>query len=147
MALTFGNKPNSLEFLKPTIEIIKNILHTCVSLNGEVFKIVIGFITCDAPAKAFVKGIKQFNAKAGCDKCKVIGVSIEGSTVFKDLECERRTDYGFRRHIEDNHHNTTSPFTELPIDMVKAFNVDYMHCALLGVMKNLLKIYLGMCII
>ena len=67
--------------------------------------------------------------------------------MFKDLDCEKRTDDGFRRHIDDNQHNTTSPFTELLIDMVKAFNVDYMHCALLGVMKKLLKIYLGMCII
>ena len=27
--------------------------------------------------------------------------------------------------------------------MVKAFNVDYMHCTLLGVMKKLLNIYMS----
>ena len=59
--------------------------------------------------------------------------------MFKDIDREKRTDDGFRRLIDDNHHNTTSPYTELSINMIKSFNVDYMHCALLDVMNKLLK--------
>ena len=69
----FGNKPKDLEFLIDTLSGIKYILFSGIIVKDKVYTILFRCVTCDAPAKAFVKGTKQFNGKHGCDKCKSLG--------------------------------------------------------------------------
>lgn len=49
-----------------------------------------------------------------------------------------RTDQAFQSQEQKGHHNASSPFRQLPIDMVKSFPLDYMHSVCLGVMRKLL---------
>ena len=65
------------------------------------------------------------------------------SNIFLDTIIQKITDAEFRVMVDNNHHNCETPFITLPINMVDSFNVDYMHCELLGVMNKLLKIYVG----
>ena len=148
ICLTYGKKPDNLDFLKNTIQNLKNLLINGLNFNGRELTFSIKCIVCDAPAKAFVKGVKQFNSTYGCDKCTMKSVHIERTPCYLNTEFINRTNEEFREFSYDfvnflNHQILQSPFTNLDIDMIKDFNIDYMHCVLLGVMKKLLKIYLN----
>ena len=88
-------------------------------------------ITCDAPAKSFVRGSKQFNSTHGCDKCLILGKNIKGSNCYLETSFTKRTDIDFRNKTYALHHNYDTPLSRLRIDMVTTFNVDYMHYVLL----------------
>ena len=119
------------------------LLTNGIHINGELYRFILHVITCDAPAKSFVKGVKQFNGKEGCNECHTLSKNINGSSIYIGTDFICRTDSEFRVQSSPAHHIRNSPFTDLDIDMIKIFNVDYMHCVLLGVTKKLLKTYLG----
>ena len=73
----------------------------------------------------------------------ILGKRVQCSNVFIGTAFSKRTDSDFRSKTYPLHHNCNTPLSNLPIDMVKAFNVDYMHCTLLVVMKKLLHIYMS----
>lgn len=58
---------------------------------------------------------------------------------FPTLNAPRRTDDDFRSKKFSLHHNTDTPLTDLPIDMIKSFPVgDELHLLHVGIMKKLL---------
>ena len=44
----------------------------------------------------------------------------------------------FRQLEDDDHHHGATPLCNLPINMIKAFPIDYMHLVCLGVMRHLI---------
>ena len=128
-------KPQTLEFLLDFVEELKILMNAGVEGKDVIVKNII----CDAPARAFVKGIKQFNAFYGCDFCDVKG-EYDGRMLFLH-DGTQRTDSSFRQKINIEHHKEDSPFLQLNIDMVKQFPIDPMHCVDLGVTKRLLVLW------
>ena len=132
-----NNKPQDKDFL---IDFVRELQLLCI--NGIDSKPVkIRNVICDAPARCMVKGIKQFNARHGCDFCDVLGQYKERRMLFL-YEGNPRTDLSFRSKQDAEHHKCDSAFlTVSDLDMIKQFPVDPMHCVDLGVTKRLLILW------
>ena len=128
-----GAKPSDQDFLK---KIIQELQHLRASgLNG--WSIRERFVICDAPARALIKGIVQFNGRYGCDNCEVRGL-FDGRMMFLE-KGTLRTDASFRVESNKLHHKCPSEFLNLPIDMIRQFPLDVMHCVDLGVTRRMLN--------
>ena len=125
-------KPQNQDFLSDTIHELKELQHE--GFNGLPFRV--RFVICDAPARALVKVIIQYNGKYGCDFCDVFGV-WNGRMMFLE-KGNLRTDESFRNEDNPQHHKYPSAFLELRIDVIKQFPLDVMHSIDLGVTKRLL---------
>ena len=122
-----GNeKPPLTDFLKPLID----EMITC--------EIKVEVIICDSPARSFVKCTKYPGSYSACDRCTVRGEYVEGRVTYEECDCSPRTDENFRAQIDEDHHTSTSPLLQLPLDMVKSFSLDYQHLVCLGTMRRML---------
>ena len=139
VVLSYGSsKPKDLEFLEDVVQDLAHILEHGLKDGDRVLQVTLRCVVCDAPARALVKGTKLCSGYFECDKCAQEGMWI-GRVVYpivKDVNL--RTDVSFRRKVNLEHHNNESPFSALPIDMIKKFPIDYMHQLCLGVMKKLI---------
>ena len=99
-------------------------------------------ITYDGPAKLFVRDSKKLNSNHGSDKCHKLGTNINGSNCYLETSFTKRTDRDFRNKTYKLNPNCDIPLNRLRIDIVTTFNVDYMHCALIGITKKNLKIFI-----
>jgi len=131
-------KPSDLGFLSDFIAESKILSENGFLYNGTQLYVKIVCVVCDAPAKAFVKGIVQFNGKYGCDRCIQKGEYSEGRMVFLHTDSPLRTDESFRLQENAEHHKKQSPFCDLPLNMINDFPIDYMHLVNLGVTKRLM---------
>ena len=145
VALTLGeSKPKDLDFLSDVIQEVKDLqIHGLHDTElSKAFHIHVQAFVCDAPAKAFVKSVKQYSGYHGCDKCAQRGV-WKGRMTYPEVEnLELRTDEAFRSQRIPEHHHGISPICDLAVDMVAIFPIDYMHQVCLGVMKRLLLAWL-----
>ncbi len=125
-----------LTFLDDVIADLKDLLSGGLQYRERNFTINVLCIVCDAPAKAFTRGTKLCSGYYGCDKCDQKGEWFVTYQATENLTL--RTDASFRSQVQPEHHNSNTPFIQLPIDLIKRFPIDYMHQACLGVMKRLL---------
>lgn len=142
IALT-ETKPKSLDFIKVIADEINIMLTNGFAWGEGTLKVKLRCITCDAPAKAMVKCIKQFSGYYGCDKCTQKG-TWEGRMTYQQVhDLTLRDDISFREQHQPEHHHehAVSPFSNLQIDMVKSFPADYMHQCCLGVMRKMLLLW------
>ncbi|KAL0194562.1 hypothetical protein M9458_008134, partial [Cirrhinus mrigala] len=137
------SKPKTPDFVHETIQELAELMQQGLIWKGKHLNIKLRCITCDAPAKAMVKCVKQFSGYYGCDRCTQRG-SWEGRMTYPEVDnLNLRTDQSFRECWQPEHHQEEkiSPFSVLPVDMVKSFPIDYMHQSCLGVMKKLLLMW------
>lgn len=74
VALSCGNsKPNDRNFLNDTIQEMKKLQDEGMVYRGRQVNILLTYVVCDAPARAMVKGIKQFSRYYGCERCIWLG--------------------------------------------------------------------------
>lgn len=137
-------KPESVnEFLLPFVNEGKIILgEGGIFINNVLVKIIINCFICDAPAKAFISGVKNHTGYFGCTKCVVEGDFLENRVVFLELDCTSRTDESFATRHQPEHHREYSVLESLGIGMVSKIPLDYMHLVCLGVMKKLLQFWI-----
>lgn len=138
-------KPTVLnDFLRPFVIELNGLLQNGMNINGNRLDISIRAFICDTPARAFLKGIVNFNHRHGCQKCTLQGTHLNSRMSFYRLpddysnrETYLRTDENFRNRLTPEHHRELSILEELPIDMIIVFVIaDQLHLLHLGVMKR-----------
>lgn len=136
------SKPKDVAtYLNSFIDELLQLLDSGLTINGHRISIKIRCFICDTPARAFIKGVINFNGKYGCIKCTTKGTysHISRTMVFPDSKASKRTDEHFRAKEYSDHQRCDSPLIRLPIDMVEDIVVaDSLHLLELGVMKKLL---------
>ncbi|XP_049703545.2 uncharacterized protein LOC110377675 [Helicoverpa armigera] len=139
----FGiGKPKSLKlYLEDFVNETKCILQEGIQIEDKKISVKIRCFICDSPARAFIKGVCNFNGMHGCLKCTTVGeYSHRSHTVFfSSRKFPDRNNEDFRAKKYGAHHKADSPLLELPIDMVQDIPVgDSLHLIDLGIMKRLL---------
>ena len=71
-----------------------------------------------------------------CDKCVQRGVYVERRITYPDMDATLRTHESFIQQLYPDHHIGISPLTDLNIDMIETFTLDYLHVVLLGVTRK-----------
>ena len=135
--------PDLAAFLDPFLKEMKKLEQRSLTVDGRSFHVVLKSVVCDAPARSFVKMIKAHTGKFGCERCVQRGHKIGGPFTFPDMNATPRNNATFRRQTNKPHHLGFSPFTDLDIDMIHGFPLDYMHLVCLGVVKRLLLLWRG----
>lgn len=163
--LYFGKgKPNMSSFMKCFVQRIEKVnddgvhwVHPCNLQNivSRVFPII---SSCDSVARCMVQCIHQYNGAFGCSWCTQKGERVEKGNghvnTYPLVNTELRTHEGIvdcgRRVIADESLThvmgvkSVSPLILLHkfgFDMVRSFSVDYMHCVLLGVVRQFIELW------
>ena len=138
-------KPTSVDdYLQDFISEMKLVLETGFTFNGKSYKLVLGAVICDAPARAFVKCIKGHAGYNACERCIQVGVYLDGRMTFPELDARERTDAEFldQSALSEDHRTGVSPFVHLGIGCVGSFPLDYMHLVCLGVVRRMIMLWL-----
>lgn len=111
------SKPDSVhDFLENFLSEIKEILECglIIGKNDKKVSIEIRAFICDAPARAFLKGIKGHNSYFGCERCVVEGEYFHSvhHVSYNEFNCTLRKDDSFRNRII---RSTTTPARQLKI--------------------------------
>lgn len=145
IGIFYGEKKpeNICIYLRKFVNELKSILANGLIINGYHLTIKMRCFICDTPARAFIKGTKNFNAMHGCQRCTVIGKhsNISRTVVFKSSEpAPLRTDAVFRIKGYPEHQKVLTPLVELPgFDTIKDVIVaDPLHLLDLGICKRFL---------
>lgn len=139
------SKPvNSDIFLHKFIVDAKKFLEEGIFFNSKKYFIKFRAFVCDAPARSFVLQIKGHTGYSGCTKCTDHGKHLVHRMTFPNLSAPLRTDESFTERQDRNHHHFYEPMAleKINIGCVSQFPLDYMHCVLLGVMKQLLTLWI-----
>lgn len=138
----FKKKPNMNEYLKEFVEELIYICEFGLAHQEKLYKVQLRCFICDAPARASVLNIKSHTGYFCCHRCKIMGKHVANRRVFTGINFEQRTGDEFKLKIDENHHHGRTEIDELEIDAPKLFVLDYMHAVLLGVMKQLLTLWI-----
>lgn len=136
---------NSELFLKQFISDGLDKIKNGIIFNGKKYFIKFRAFVCDAPARSFVLQIKGHTGYSACTKCTTVGKYVLNRVTFPELDASLRTDQSFMDREDPNHHHSTSEplgLERIDIGCVSQFPLDYMHCVLLGVMKQLLNLWI-----
>jgi glutaredoxin len=140
-----ASKPQCLStFLDDFVTEINSLLNTVHVINGSRFYVTLYAIICDAPARCFLKGTKQYSGYYGCDFCKERGKYLKEykKIIYVKVDALERTDGEFRNFQEENHQLRESPLMKInDIGMISQIPPDSMHLVYLGVMRRLLNIW------
>lgn len=63
--------------------------------------------------------------------------------IFRNINARKRTDETFRLQLVEEHQLGESPLISLPIDFIKHFPIDYMHCICLGLVKKFIGTWIS----
>ena len=152
------SKPQSVDvFLEDFLRDINATLANGLYINQKHRAVAIHSFICDAPARQYLKKVKSHSGYSSCERCEIRGErceketrgndtgAIETGIKFIKTDSTLRTDEKFRAGYYSDHQkpNDVSPLLQLPIDLIRDFPVDYMHLVLLGVVKRLVRLWLG----
>ena len=133
-------KPDMGEYLAEFVGEIEKLLSEPLVVNGSSYELSIYTFTCDASARALLKGIVQHTGYYACERCTMKRTSIEVCIVYDRIEERtlRSNDtfmsvgYVEKDEIGKSHQLAPSAVRRLNIDMIYGFNLDYIHMVCLG---------------
>ena len=126
------------EFLEDFVSELRDCKANGLMCRNRRFDVRDHCFICDAPARAFVKNIKQHNGKQPCERCKVRPFKIKGMA-FPVVTTERRKNADYKTYqAPDSHKKGLSPLLQANVKLMSKFVLDYMHLVLLGVMRKLM---------
>jgi len=139
IAIYYGeSKPNSIQdYLKSFVEEMSTLETEGLLKNNIQLNVRIRCIIADAPARSFIKSVKNHNAYYGCERCYCRGFWSRRVLYGNDLY-DAYNDNTFRRQVYSKHHEGESPLANLKLGLISQIPLDYMHLVCLGVMKKLL---------
>jgi len=80
-------KPGSAsEFLASFVEEACMLIKNGLTVDQRTIKITIHSFVCDAPARAFIKGIKSHSGYSSCEKCTVRGEYHTNKVIFPSVD-------------------------------------------------------------
>lgn len=137
------SKPRNVsEFLSEFIQEINILQSDGFYYNNDKFYVKLKAVSCDAPARAFLKAIKSHNSLEACEFCTIQGKKINHRMIYSDRDqtIELRNHNNFKNQIHKNHHLGVSPLLSIHnLDIINAFRLDYMHLVCLGTMRRFLN--------
>lgn len=148
------NKPDANIILKPILSKL-HVLHTRgttieTSDGRKTLKCKLLLCVFDLPARAMVVNMKQFNGYYGCLMCLDKGMHINNRHLYLPTESHiKRTMAMMKQYAAQalvkgiSVYGVKGPSVlSYYIDIVIRVLIDYMHCVLLGVVKQLLDMWL-----
>ena len=135
-----GSKPSPLsEFLEDFVNELSNLIEDVFDWNRKHFEVTIKCFLCDAPARAFLKGIISHTGYSSCERYCVHG-SHEGRVVFnEEIEYPKRNWETFKDFGYSNGQLIVSLLVEIGIDVINLFPLDYIHLVCLGAVQRILN--------
>lgn len=154
-------KPNMCDFFYPFLNELKSIKESGgmnIERNGNNINFLpfINFCTADLPAKADLQGLIGHCGRYGCGYCLHAGDLIKKNKASKAVVCFIAKESPLRTHRDNL--DTYSKLKSTPIngikfiscmiaahdfDLINGFSIDYMHYALLGVVRKLMDLWLN----
>lgn len=89
--------------------------------DEKTYTVHIEALICDAPARAYLKCIKNHNAYHSCERCISKGAHVKSRVVFNEQGCTLRTDEAFSTVEYKNHQTGASSFIAVGISCVCSF--------------------------
>ncbi|KAH7980652.1 hypothetical protein HPB49_017958 [Dermacentor silvarum] len=152
--LWFGHKhPDMMVFMEKFVEALQAVGIVGWQYGTETVRSKVHAICCsvDVPARAAVTNQTQFNGRFGCCWCLTCAEHIEGAPRYIQTDFVLRTEEGVLRDMKlalelnmpVNGIKGPSPLINLDFfNPVLSQAVDYMHCVLLGVARQLTEFWL-----
>ena len=86
------SKPSSLDdYLNQFIAECKNLSKNGIYFEKQHYNFKINAFVCDAPARAYLKNIMGHTSKHGCEKCEIVGESMNHRIINKGSGFPLRT--------------------------------------------------------
>lgn len=124
------------DFVQETITLNQNGL----IFGQKNFKIEIVGLSCDTPARSFIKKCKGHGGFYACERCGTRGKTINKKRVYPSISSKLRTKMSFMRQHQPEHHlDGRTRLLDIPkFDPVRSVFLDSMHLLYLGIMKWIL---------
>ena len=155
-------KPNMTTFLYPFVQRLQNLYRDGINwydgMNTINSKMIAPIATIDAPARATVQNVMQYNGEYGCSFCEHVGktyrigsghnrVYCPSDSLHATLRTKERMYVQAKVALNNNLKHVCgvkgpSVVTLIPhFDMAESIVPDYMHSILLGVWRMLLDLW------
>lgn len=135
-------------FLKDVIEEMTIIEDIGFEYKNRSMVVKLRCLICDSDARAKVLSVKSHSGYFSCTKCTIKGESIGPGHIFfpftQNTLAVSRTNKSFQKRENPEHHKCMTPIAleNIRFGCVSQVPIDYMHCVLLGTMKQLLNLWI-----
>ncbi|CAG9818132.1 unnamed protein product [Phaedon cochleariae] len=114
----FKKPKNVNSFQQTFIEEASVILEDGIIFKNKSVQVTMDATICEAPARAFIYGIKHHSGYFGCGESIQEGDFLENRVVFPDVSATLRKDESFKNRSQPEHHTPSSALENLNIGMV-----------------------------